>query len=102
MLNALSVDVEEYFQVANFFGAISRDSWDSRARRADKITKNLLDLFDQHDAKATFFVLGWLAEREPELVREIAAPVISSSNRLDRCVSWVKTFWPCSYTRLWL
>ncbi len=73
MLNALSVDVEEYFQVANFFSTVSRDSWDTRARRADKITRTLLDLFDRHDVRATFFILGWLAEREPELVREIAA-----------------------------
>ena len=73
MLNALSVDVEEYFQVANFSENISRDSWDARTRRSDVATKNLLDLFDQHNAKATFFVLGWLAEREPGLVREIAA-----------------------------
>jgi len=73
MLNALSVDVEEYFQVANFSDSISRDSWKSRSRRSDGITKCLLDLFDQHNAKATFFVLGWLAEHEPALVKEIAA-----------------------------
>ena len=73
MLNALSVDVEEYFQVANFSESISRSEWDTISRRADIATNNLLDLFDQHDAKATFFVLGWLAEREPDLIREIAA-----------------------------
>jgi polysaccharide deacetylase family protein (PEP-CTERM system associated) len=73
MLNAFTVDVEEYFQVANFSESISRDSWDSITRRSDGVTKGLLDLFDRHNVRATFFVLGWLAEREPELVREIVA-----------------------------
>ena len=72
MLNALSVDVEEYFQVANFFSTIDRESWNSLTRRADGVTRKLLDLLDQREVRATFFVLGWLAEREPELVREIA------------------------------
>jgi polysaccharide deacetylase family protein (PEP-CTERM system associated) len=73
MLNALSVDVEEYFQVANFSQSISKDSWDAIPRRSDGVTKRLLDLFEQYDVRATFFVLGWLAEREPGLIREIVA-----------------------------
>jgi polysaccharide deacetylase family protein (PEP-CTERM system associated) len=73
MLNALSVDVEEYFQVANFSAVISRESWESTARRSTLITHQLMDLFERNDARATFFVLGWLAEREPELIREMVS-----------------------------
>jgi polysaccharide deacetylase family protein (PEP-CTERM system associated) len=70
---ALSVDVEEYFQVWAFSGAVKRSSWDGFALRADAATRRLLDLFDAADAKATFFVLGWIAERAPGLIREITA-----------------------------
>ncbi len=71
--NALTVDVEDYFHVSAFAGSISRDQWDSHSLRVEKNTGRLLELFDQHEVKATFFVLGWLAERVPGLVREIAA-----------------------------
>ncbi|MEZ5895113.1 MAG: DUF3473 domain-containing protein [Parvularculaceae bacterium] len=69
---ALSVDVEDYFQVWAFSGAIKRSSWDGFALRAGENTRRLLDMFDAHGAKATFFVLGWIAEREPALMRAIA------------------------------
>ncbi len=70
---ALSVDVEDYFQVWAFSGVITRASWDGFALRARENTRLLLDMFDAHGARATFFVLGWIAEREPALMREITA-----------------------------
>lgn len=72
-LMALTVDVEDYFQVAAFDRCVSPKDWDSFPQRAAENTRKLLDLFDKHNAKATFFVLGWIAERNPELVREIDA-----------------------------
>lgn len=72
-LNALTVDVEDYFHVTAFERAVSRGAWDRMPLRVAANTRRLLDLFDEHQVQATFFVLGWVAEREPELVREIAA-----------------------------
>jgi polysaccharide deacetylase family protein (PEP-CTERM system associated) len=71
--NAMSVDVEDYFHVAALSEAISRDDWDSMNTRVDTNTRRLLDLFDRSRTSATFFVLGWVAERHPALVREIRA-----------------------------
>ncbi len=68
---ALSVDVEDYFQVWAFSDIVSRRSWDGFSLRVGDNTRRCLDLFDQHGAKGTFFTLGWVAERDPELVREI-------------------------------
>lgn len=70
---AMSVDVEDYFQVWAFSGVIKRASWDGFAFRAGDSTRRCLDLFDRHNTKATFFTLGWIAERDPSLVREIVA-----------------------------
>lgn len=70
---AMSVDVEDYFQVWAFSGVVRRDDWDGYALRAEDNTRRLLDLFDQHGAKATFFTLGWVGERTPALMRDIAA-----------------------------
>lgn len=70
--NAMSVDVEDYFHVAALSEAISRDDWDSMNARVDANTRRLLDLFDRSRTSATFFVLGWVAERHPALVREIS------------------------------
>ena len=72
-LNALSVDLEEYFQVSNFDQVIDRADWDRIPSRLEEPTHRLLDLFDETDSKATFFVLGWIAERHGPLVREIAS-----------------------------
>ncbi|WP_148862567.1 XrtA system polysaccharide deacetylase [Marinobacter fonticola] len=72
-LNALTVDVEDYFQVAALAEAVSRDDWDSMEYRVEQNTDRLLALFDQQHVKATFFVLGWVAERSPDLVRRIKA-----------------------------
>ncbi len=70
--NALTVDVEDYFHVSAFAGSVSRDDWDNYPLRVEANTRSLLDLFDDRGIKATFFVLGWVARRKPELVREIA------------------------------
>jgi len=71
--NAMSVDVEDYFQVSAFDGHIQRSQWDSLPHRVLRNTNIILDLFAAHNIQATFFVLGWVAERYPELVRRIVA-----------------------------
>jgi polysaccharide deacetylase family protein (PEP-CTERM system associated) len=71
--NALTVDVEDYFHVSALAPSIHRDSWGSREPRVVANTHRLLALFDQFGVHATFFVLGWVAERHPQLVRDIAA-----------------------------
>lgn len=70
---ALSVDVEDYFQVWAFSSVVSRSSWDGFTLRVGDNTRRCLDLFDEHNAKATFFTLGWVAERDPDLIRDIVA-----------------------------
>jgi polysaccharide deacetylase family protein (PEP-CTERM system associated) len=71
MRSLMSVDVEDWFQVENLRGAIPRDSWSGRELRVERSTRRILDLLDGSDTKATFFVLGWIAEAVPGLVREI-------------------------------
>jgi polysaccharide deacetylase family protein (PEP-CTERM system associated) len=73
IVNAMSVDVEDYFQVSAFDRIVSRASWGERESRVAANTRRLLQLFDRAGVRATFFVLGWVAERAPDLVREIAA-----------------------------
>ena len=71
--NALTVDVEDYFQVSAFADSIDHKDWGNHPLRVEKNTQRLLDMFDEHSVKATFFILGWVAERTNGLVREIAA-----------------------------
>ncbi|MDD2724998.1 MAG: DUF3473 domain-containing protein [Methylovulum sp.] len=71
--NAMTVDVEDYFQVSAFEPYIARDQWDNLPHRVDRNTHIILDLFTGHGIKATFFTLGWVAERYPELVKRIVA-----------------------------
>ena len=71
-LNALTVDVEDWYHVAAFADRIDPTGWDRFVPRVDRNTRRLLELFAARGAKATFFVLGWVAERQQELVREIA------------------------------
>lgn len=71
VINALTVDVEEYFTVENLSTVVPRDRWPAQPLRSDAQTKTLLDLFDARGTKGTFFVLGWVAERHKALVREI-------------------------------
>jgi polysaccharide deacetylase family protein (PEP-CTERM system associated) len=70
---ALSVDVEDYFQVQAFAGIVPRSTWDRYPSRVERNTRRLLDVFDQAGATATFFVLGWIGRMYPDLVREIAS-----------------------------
>jgi polysaccharide deacetylase family protein (PEP-CTERM system associated) len=70
--NALTVDVEDYFQVSAFAQHIERRAWDSMPCRVERNVGRLLELFAETRTQATFFVLGWIAERYPRLVREIA------------------------------
>jgi polysaccharide deacetylase family protein (PEP-CTERM system associated) len=70
--NALSVDLEEYFQVSNFDQCIERKSWDDQPSRVGDATARLLDAFEATGNTATFFVLGWIAERHGALLRQIA------------------------------
>jgi len=70
-LNAMSVDVEDYFQVSAFERYISRESWDDQECRVEQNVDRILDLFGRHGVKATFFTLGWIAQRYPDMVRRI-------------------------------
>ena len=72
VVNVMSVDVEDYFQVSAFDGHVSREVWDGLESRVCRNTERLLDIFDRASVTATFFVLGWVAERHPSLVRTIA------------------------------
>lgn len=69
--NAISIDLEDWFCVHNLSKAIRRDDWDSCELRVHDSTRRLIELFDRYNTKATFFVLGWVAERIPELVKEL-------------------------------
>lgn len=71
--NAMTVDVEDYFQVAVFEKCIRREDWPRWPVRVEDNTRRVLELFQRHDVHATFFVLGWVAERFPSLVRDISA-----------------------------
>ncbi len=72
MKNILTVDVEEWFQVYNLREAIPRVNWDMLPSRLDVGVYKLLDMLDRYSCRATFFVLGWVAERKPGTIREIA------------------------------
>ena len=71
--NALTIDVEDYFQVSAMAPYIRRDEWDQRDCRVERNVDRILALLDQHATNATFFTLGWVAERYPQLVRRIVS-----------------------------
>lgn len=71
MLNALTIDVEDYFQVNAFARHVKQEQWDSFPLRVDRNTRHILDMLDSFSIKATFFILGWVAERLPALAKEI-------------------------------
>jgi polysaccharide deacetylase family protein (PEP-CTERM system associated) len=73
IVNAMTIDVEDYFQVSAFDRVVPRSQWDRFESRVCANTDRLLQIFGEHNVQATFFVLGWVAERYPELVRRIAA-----------------------------
>jgi polysaccharide deacetylase family protein (PEP-CTERM system associated) len=72
MLNAMTVDVEDYYQVSAFAKQVTKADWEGFESRVEGNTHRILDIFDENGFKATFFVLGWIAERHPELIREIS------------------------------
>jgi polysaccharide deacetylase family protein (PEP-CTERM system associated) len=88
MKNALTIDVEDYFQVAALAPAVDRREWQTREYRAERNTDRLLQLFARHRVQATFFVLGWVAERSPALVKRIhdAGHEVASHGYLHQCV----------------
>ncbi len=69
--NALTIDVEDYFQVSAFAPYIKRSDWDSRECRVERNIERILAMLSERDVKATFFTLGWIAERYPQMVRQI-------------------------------
>jgi polysaccharide deacetylase family protein (PEP-CTERM system associated) len=71
--NALTVDVEDYFQVSALAPHIERHRWETIPCRVERNIERLLILFERHRAQGTFFTLGWIAERYPQVVRRIAA-----------------------------
>ena len=71
--NALTIDVEDYFQVSAFAPYIRRDEWDARECRVERNVERILAMLAARDVKATFFTLGWIAERYPHVVRDIVA-----------------------------
>lgn len=73
IVNALTIDVEDYYQVTNFEKYISRNDWPSFKSRVVPNTRKILSLLDEYGIKATFFVLGYVAERHPNLVNEIVS-----------------------------
>jgi polysaccharide deacetylase family protein (PEP-CTERM system associated) len=71
IVNAMTVDVEDYFHVSAFAAALDRNNWPKFESRVERNTHRLLDLFDEHRTRITFFVLGWVAERHPALIQEL-------------------------------
>ncbi len=71
IVNGLSVDVEDWFQVGAFEGVIKRDDWDSLSLRVEDNVLRILDMFAEAEVSATFFTLGWVARRNPSLMRRI-------------------------------
>ena len=86
--HALSVDVEDWFQVLNMAKVVDRATWDRQALRCADSTRRLLDLFARRGARATFFFLGWIAERLPDLVADVrrAGHEIGSHGYDHRCL----------------
>ncbi len=71
--SVISVDVEDYFQVEAFSNVIKRGDWGQYPSRVEGNTRRLMDLFDESGVKATFFILGWVADKHPQIVREIVS-----------------------------
>ncbi len=69
--NAMSVDVEDYFQVSAFEDHVDRDNWDHMDSRIERNIELILSKFSENNVSATFFVLGWIAERYPQMIRRI-------------------------------
>ncbi len=92
MLNAMTIDVEDYFHVSAFADIVSPDTWPSLESRVCRNTDRLLEILGEADVSATFFVLGWVAERYPALVRRIhAAGHELASHSYDHGLVYQKT-----------
>ncbi len=73
VVNAMTVDVEDYFQVSAFEAHVDKDQWQTWPLRVEENTLRILDLFAAHHVRGTFFILGWVAERYPDLVKRIVS-----------------------------
>ncbi len=73
MINALTIDVEDYYMVSAFADVVRFEEWGTYESRVEKNTYRILDVLDEHNVKATFFILGWVAERHSKLVRDVHA-----------------------------
>ena len=71
IINAMTVDVEDYFQVSAFEKTVNRSDWDTIACRVEDNTNRIIDLFAEYNIKSTFFMLAWVAERYPKLISRI-------------------------------
>ena len=71
IINAMTIDVEDYFQVSAFESYINKDKWDNLPHRVEQNTNRILDILDENNVNATFFTLGWVAERYPQLINRI-------------------------------
>jgi len=83
--NYLTIDVEDYYQVAAFDNIVKLSDWDSYESRVVQNTTKILTILDEHNIKATFFILGWVAEKNPDLVLNIGLLVITT-------VAWLVWF----------
>jgi polysaccharide deacetylase family protein (PEP-CTERM system associated) len=70
-INAMTVDVEDYFQVSAFETYVAKEKWEAIPHRVERNTHKILDLFEERNIRATFFTLGWVAERYPDLIKRI-------------------------------
>src|SRR5690242_14525117 len=88
MLNALTVDVEEYFHPTEVQASVDASQWAHLPSRVGEQVSRILDLFESHQTKATFFILGWIAQRHPAVVRSImsAGHEIGCHSHLHRLV----------------
>ena len=92
MLNALTIDMEEWFCVSNYEHLISRAEWPRFESRIEAPTHIILELLEKHQVKATFFFLGWIAERHPELVATVASNGHEiASHGYDHRLNWTLT-----------
>ena len=69
--NAMTIDVEDYYQVSAFESHVSREAWCTLPSRIERNLYRILDILDEHGVSATFFTLGWIAERHPDLIRDL-------------------------------
>ena len=89
--NALTIDVEDYFQVSAFAPYIRREDWDARECRIERNVGRILDMLAARQTQATFFTLGWIAERYPQLVRRIVAAYDEHDQRQPAPIRSAKT-----------